>query len=159
MFATSTPVISVVSTSGDQTPAPAPTEHLQNHSSSSTTTYMIYGGAGLGAVLIAAIVIIAIVKAKRAKKTAPKLKDLREIEDIQIGRVLGAGSFGQVYEGLWQGTTKVALKKVMDPEQFGAFVQEAAMLQYEGSSSRKNCWVTKRNCVDAISFCNPAVFP
>ena len=32
------------------------------------------------------------------------------LDDIEIGKPLGSGNFGQVYQGVWNFTTDVALK-------------------------------------------------
>ena len=54
-----------------------------------------------------------------------------EVSDIEIKERLGGGQFGDVYRGVWQGTTAVALKKLKNIGQFESFVTEASMLSYE----------------------------
>jgi Protein kinase domain len=55
---------------------------------------------------------------------------LKIIEDVEVGRVIGAGSFGDVHRGSWQGTTDVALKKLKGgPLELKEFATEAKTLQ------------------------------
>jgi len=49
------------------------------------------------------------------------------LHDIQIHRKLGEGHFGEVYEGVWQGTTRVALKTLHE-DQVEEFTREFGIL-------------------------------
>jgi serine/threonine protein kinase len=51
------------------------------------------------------------------------------VKDIRIVRRLGGGNFGEVYEGVWHGSTPVALKQVQS-QQIDDFLREASMLMY-----------------------------
>jgi serine/threonine protein kinase len=42
---------------------------------------------------------------------------------------IGKGSFGEVYCGIWNETTRVALKKLHEKSQFESFIKEATILQ------------------------------
>ncbi len=42
---------------------------------------------------------------------------------------IGKGSFGEVYCGVWNETTRVALKKLHEKSQFESFIKEATILQ------------------------------
>lgn len=43
--------------------------------------------------------------------------------------MIGSGSFGDVYRGVWKGTQEVALKKLKVDNKMEEFLQEASMLQ------------------------------
>ena len=49
------------------------------------------------------------------------------IDDIKITDTLGAGAFGEVYKGIWQSDTTVALKKITGG-QIEEFKKEAKIL-------------------------------
>ena len=51
------------------------------------------------------------------------------VENVELHESLGAGHFGIVYRGIWNGTTAVALKKLKSKEELKDFLQEASMLQ------------------------------
>ncbi|KAM7294198.1 tyrosine-protein kinase SRK3 [Ixodes scapularis] len=63
---------------------------------------------------------------------SPETRDEWEIprSSVQLIRKLGSGNFGEVWYGLWKGSTEVAIKTLkpgtMDP---GAFLQEAAIMK------------------------------
>ncbi|CAN8001775.1 unnamed protein product, partial [Ixodes hexagonus] len=63
---------------------------------------------------------------------SPETRDEWEIprNSVQLIRKLGSGNFGEVWYGLWKGSTEVAIKTLkpgtMDP---GAFLQEAAIMK------------------------------
>ena len=50
--------------------------------------------------------------------------------DIEIQHQIGGGNFGDVYRGLWQDTTVVALKKLKGFEQLKEFETEVNTLRY-----------------------------
>jgi len=50
------------------------------------------------------------------------------LKDIEIKEVIGSGSFGEVYRGIWKGSQQVALKK-LKVDKMSEFLQEASMLQ------------------------------
>eukprot|EP00027_Filamoeba_sp_ATCC50430_P000325 CAMPEP_0168555594 /NCGR_PEP_ID=MMETSP0413-20121227/8422_1 /TAXON_ID=136452 /ORGANISM="Filamoeba nolandi, Strain NC-AS-23-1" /LENGTH=763 /DNA_ID=CAMNT_0008586463 /DNA_START=44 /DNA_END=2335 /DNA_ORIENTATION=- len=50
------------------------------------------------------------------------------ISNIEIKEKLGGGNFGEVFKGIWNGTTPVALKKLKSREQLQEFAQEAKVL-------------------------------
>jgi len=51
-----------------------------------------------------------------------------QIDNIKILERLGGGNFGDVYRGIWNGTTDVALKQLKSKEHFEEFLHEASML-------------------------------
>ena len=51
------------------------------------------------------------------------------ITDIEIQHQIGGGNFGDVYQGLWQDTTVVALKKLKGDEQLKEFEAEVNTLK------------------------------
>lgn len=63
---------------------------------------------------------------------SPETRDEWEIprNSVQLMRKLGSGNFGEVWYGLWKGTTEVAIKTLkpgtMDP---AAFLQEASIMK------------------------------
>jgi serine/threonine protein kinase len=64
------------------------------------------------------------------KRVREKFGGLKMIHDIEVGRKIGAGSFGDVYFGTWQDTTEIALKMLKGgPEQVREFAAEARTLQ------------------------------
>jgi Protein tyrosine and serine/threonine kinase len=57
-------------------------------------------------------------------------EQLKMVTDVEVGRIIGAGSFGDVHRGTWQGTTDVALKKLKGgPAELREFATEARTLQ------------------------------
>jgi serine/threonine protein kinase/ankyrin repeat protein len=51
------------------------------------------------------------------------------LSDIRKTRPIGEGAFGQVFEGVWQGTTQVAMKRLSDATHARAFEKEAMLLR------------------------------
>jgi len=51
------------------------------------------------------------------------------VENIEIKERLGGGNFGDVWRGLWNGQTEVALKSLKVEEKLQEFMREAKMLQ------------------------------
>ena len=51
-----------------------------------------------------------------------------KIEDVEVLEKLGSGNFGEVYRGVWQGTTFVALKRLTGD--ISEFRREASTLQF-----------------------------
>lgn len=51
------------------------------------------------------------------------------LTDIKIDYRIGGGSFGDVYKGVWNGTTPVALKMLKDASQMIEFEKETRLLQ------------------------------
>lgn len=49
-------------------------------------------------------------------------------QEIEIGKKVGGGAFGEVYEGVWR-STSVALKKLHDEEQISEFLAESKVLK------------------------------
>lgn len=49
--------------------------------------------------------------------------------EINLGRKLGAGQYGDVYEGRWKGTVHVAVKTLKDTMEVKDFLQEAAIMK------------------------------
>ena len=93
----------------------------------------------VSAVLIVAIVVIGVIvtwKRKR-KQTAEHINASVELSatngsivtGIEIQHQIGGGNFGEVYRGLWQATTVVALKKLKGVEQLKEFEAEANTLK------------------------------
>ena len=52
---------------------------------------------------------------------------LLTVTDVQIGRIIGKGNFGSVFDGLWKGA-QVALKTIPE-ENVHEILQEASVLQ------------------------------
>ena len=63
------------------------------------------------------------------QQTTLEKSSWERVENIEIGTRLGGGNFGEVFEGTWNGTTKVALKKLKSNEAFEEFAREATVLQ------------------------------
>lgn len=51
------------------------------------------------------------------------------LTNVTVGRKIGEGEFSYVYEGVWNGTTPVALKKLKDQSKFTLFQGEVVMLR------------------------------
>lgn len=53
-------------------------------------------------------------------------------EDLVFQKLLGSGSFGDAYKGVWRGSTEVAIKRMrsglIDDEGFASFVKEIKIL-------------------------------
>lgn len=64
------------------------------------------------------------------KNWALNQKDVQYLTDIQISKTLAFGNFGRVYEGIWQGTTKVALKQLHSRQDIEEFTKEIDLLKY-----------------------------
>lgn len=67
-------------------------------------------------------------RAERQKKREMLVPALLQITEVEVGRRLGGGNFGDVFLGTWQGQTHVALKRLKDPEQLRGFLSEAATI-------------------------------
>ena len=69
---------------------------------------------------------------------------------LKLLRKLGQGQFGEVYEGLWNNTTPVAIKTLkpntMDPKDF--------LCKRERDNERKRVWGV---CVGAVCVCVRAI--
>jgi predicted Ser/Thr protein kinase len=48
---------------------------------------------------------------------------------VQFRKKLGSGQFGEVFRGVWNGSTEVALKKPRTDEDFQELEKEATILQ------------------------------
>jgi hypothetical protein len=51
------------------------------------------------------------------------------IKNVTIIERLGGGNFGDVYRGLWQGVTPVALKHLKNIEQVKELMREVSILK------------------------------
>jgi len=93
-------------------------------------------GLGCGGLVILMGIILFIVRRRKGKKEEGELgniemgglRDVQPMKDVKIAEKLGAGNFGEVYKGTWQGTTTIALKKSKTEESFREAVKEAKML-------------------------------
>ncbi len=56
------------------------------------------------------------------------LRNVDQLTDVNILEKLGAGNFGEVYKGEWNGA-EVALKKLKSQEDFEEFAKEAMVLK------------------------------
>ena len=54
---------------------------------------------------------------------------MKKISDIEILKKIGTGNFGEVYKGVWQGTTPVALERLRESNLIQEFLAEATILQ------------------------------
>ncbi|PRP88303.1 hypothetical protein PROFUN_03412 [Planoprotostelium fungivorum] len=103
-------------------------------------TSRLSGGAIAG-IVIGSIFFVVIVTGifftffflrRRSKKDilagieTPSLQHLL-LSDVQIGTIIGAGNFGQVYKGEWNGTT-IALKGIKDKSELHKFKDEILLL-------------------------------
>jgi predicted Ser/Thr protein kinase len=68
-------------------------------------------------------------KIKPVQDTVKQFATTDSISNIEILERLGAGNFGEVWKGRWQGTTFVALKKLKDSAQAKEFESEANVLK------------------------------
>jgi hypothetical protein len=112
-------------------------------------------GVGIPVILVAGLiaVIVVVVKFRKPKHSFSKDEDqtklyengnvaltalsphvvaiaVEDLKDIEIREKLGGGFFGDVYRGVWQGTTSVAAKLLKDTAQYQDFVAEAETLRY-----------------------------
>ena len=87
----------------------------------------VVGGVIVLGCIVAAIIFIVFRRGPK-RGGAPKTA-LRDVYDIKILELLGDGNFGEVFRGMWQGTTEVALKKLRNQDDFNQFANEAAILQ------------------------------
>ena len=58
------------------------------------------------------------------------LENNHSIGNIVVKEKIGEGNFGEVYSGLWNLATPVALKKLKNEEYIREFVKEANILMY-----------------------------
>jgi serine/threonine protein kinase len=54
-------------------------------------------------------------------------KDL--MSNIEIKKKIGKGAFGEVFIGLWNGTTDIAMKKLNQTENKNEFIKESNLLK------------------------------
>ena len=58
----------------------------------------------------------------------PQKQITGNLENVQIEKFIGSGSFGEVYRGLWNSVTPVALKKLKFTDRMKEFIDEATVL-------------------------------
>jgi len=63
-----------------------------------------------------------------ANSSSAHEKDIPELTDIEVKSKIGEGNFSEVFQGLWNQTTPVALKKLKDKSKFDEFRREASTL-------------------------------
>lgn len=89
--------------------------------------------------LLSAIVLFILYQRKRGIKELGMYQNLPLLSGVQIKKKLGAGSFGEVFLGDWNGNnllisqilgTKVAMKLLKDKSQFGEFMKEIGTLGF-----------------------------
>src|SRR5687768_16935146 len=81
---------------------------------------------------------------------SPKVLSHRQRSDWTLARI-GSGNFGDVYRGLWQGTTKVALKKITNDD----LAQEIYLNQGPNSTPlQKPQLVHGLQCMDDLLHAN-----
>lgn len=64
-----------------------------------------------------------------AKRDSNVVNSWKPMDDVTVMERLGGGNFGDVYKGIWAGTTLVALKRLKSAEQMQEFSHEASVLQ------------------------------
>lgn len=93
------------------------------------------GGVILLCCIVLLIIIFILWRKSKHPKEAPKI-DLNELElssinkldNIEIKQRLGGGNFGEVWYGIWNDETPVALKKLKEESHFEEFMKEANTL-------------------------------
>lgn len=55
--------------------------------------------------------------------------DSTQLTDVQVVQRIGAGNFGVVYSGMWEKSTRVAMKRPKDPQMLHDFMAEARVLR------------------------------
>ena len=57
-------------------------------------------------------------------------KQIGKLDNVNVDKFIGSGSFGEVYRGLWNNVTPVALKKLKYTDHMKEFMDEAVTLLY-----------------------------
>lgn len=71
-----------------------------------------------------------IARSSASRYSIKPAEEIREVQDIEIKERLGGGFFSDVFRGVWEKTTPVALKKLKLASAMEEFLREATLLEY-----------------------------
>lgn len=90
-------------------------------------------GAGVVVLCLIIIVVFILLRLKRARDRHEDIPLSHKVKNIKgkitVQEKLGGGNFGEVYKGIWNDTTPVALKQLKDENDIQGFLNEATLLQ------------------------------
>jgi len=102
------------------------------------TIYYIVGAIVLCILILFCILVVCLIRRKRKRtervldstsiELSARKVELQNLTNIKVMQKLGGGNFGEVYLGLWDEQTDVALKKLKNQDHFDAFIKEAHTL-------------------------------
>jgi hypothetical protein len=87
---------------------------------------------GIGFILLVTVALFLFLRRRKQPASNMELEviGMKDIKDIVIRERVGGGHFADVYRGMWNGVTPVALKKLKNEKQLQDFIKEANVLQY-----------------------------
>eukprot|EP01114_Cavostelium_apophysatum_P007503 TRINITY_DN1960_c0_g1_i7.p1 TRINITY_DN1960_c0_g1~~TRINITY_DN1960_c0_g1_i7.p1 ORF type:complete len:2023 (-),score=364.09 TRINITY_DN1960_c0_g1_i7:465-6533(-) len=141
--------VETTSESTSTQPLPMTSSEPASSSSSDSSNSRIIGGAVAGVVVLlgafAALLAFILVRRKRKQKqhrrddevplsvVTRKSNDIPILQNVKVGQRLGSGNFGEVFHGVWNNGSQVALKKLKSAEDEEAFEKELGILFHIGA--------------------------
>ena len=97
----------------------------------------VAGGTSLCLLLTCIIFVLAFIAVSATRRSRRQMEDYQpawaiDFDEIELKRKIGAGSFGDVYQGVYRGTNvavKIPREKISDKDQFIKFFDEIAIMR------------------------------
>jgi hypothetical protein len=151
---TATTTTNIASTSSNPSTSTVP-DNINEQPSESTDNVVIIIPSVAGVVVIVLVIsVVLFVWLRKRKQRSEDDEDAPQemhtksteldpdvyLQDVVIKGKLGSGNFGEVYKGLWQGTTEVALKSLSGSDNPEVFMHEAKILQSLNHANVIRCY-------------------